>query len=725
VAIRVYHLAHELHLKSSDLLSKLNDGGMRVNSVMSVLEEDRVEQARRVAAGEETVAAPETPKPADAVEFKLPPPVVPAPPRPVRPATPSRGPAKGRPGGPARPGQQPRRGVRIFRQKEARERRAADKQKGEEILAGRTISITVPIVLKDFSQQIGVKTNQLLGHLMRQGVLANMNTPLDEETVMVLADAFNRTVEIGAEKTVEEELSQLLGTTESAEDEATEVRPPVVAVLGHVDHGKTSLLDKIRETRVAAGEAGGITQHIGAYTVELKSGAKITFLDTPGHEAFTAMRARGAKITDIVILIVAADDGVMPQTEEALNHARAAGVPIVVAINKCDLEGANPDKARQMLAALNLAPEEWGGETAMIEVSAHTGQGIPELLERISLEAELLDLQASPERPAEGFVVEASKQTGRGIVATLLVKNGSLNRGDMVLTGACQGRVKAMTDDLGKQVKSAPPSAAVVVTGLDEVPEAGWPFQVVRDKDLARKVAEERQHRQREKELASKAGSPMERLMDRLSDQDTKELRIVVKADVKGSIEAIRGKLEQLSNEEVKVKILHTGVGAINESDILLAEASGAMVLGFHVMADAKARQAAERAGVQIRTYQIIYELLADMRGAVEGLLPTDIKENVIGHAEVRQIFVYRKSKIGGCMVIDGLAKRDAKVRLVRDGRVILNDGKLESLRRFTDDAKEVREGFECGLKIDGYDDIKEGDVVEFYELEEVRRTLD
>ncbi|MHC4940861.1 MAG: translation initiation factor IF-2 [Planctomycetota bacterium] len=725
MAIRVYHLAHELHLKSSDLLSKLNDGGMRVNSVMSVLEEDRVEQARRVAAGEETVAAPETPKPADAVEFKLPPPVVPAPPRPVRPATPSRGPAKGRPGGPARPGQQPRRGVRIFRQKEARERRAADKQKGEEILAGRTISITVPIVLKDFSQQIGVKTNQLLGHLMRQGVLANMNTPLDEETVMVLADAFNRTVEIGAEKTVEEELSQLLGTTESAEDEATEVRPPVVAVLGHVDHGKTSLLDKIRETRVAAGEAGGITQHIGAYTVELKSGAKITFLDTPGHEAFTAMRARGAKITDIVILIVAADDGVMPQTEEALNHARAAGVPIVVAINKCDLEGANPDKARQMLAALNLAPEEWGGETAMIEVSAHTGQGIPELLERISLEAELLDLQASPERPAEGFVVEASKQTGRGIVATLLVKNGSLNRGDMVLTGACQGRVKAMTDDLGKQVKSAPPSAAVVVTGLDEVPEAGWPFQVVRDKDLARKVAEERQHRQREKELASKAGSPMERLMDRLSDQDTKELRIVVKADVKGSIEAIRGKLEQLSNEEVKVKILHTGVGAINESDILLAEASGAMVLGFHVMADAKARQAAERAGVQIRTYQIIYELLADMRGAVEGLLPTDIKENVIGHAEVRQIFVYRKSKIGGCMVIDGLAKRDAKVRLVRDGRVILNDGKLESLRRFTDDAKEVREGFECGLKIDGYDDIKEGDVVEFYELEEVRRTLD
>jgi translation initiation factor IF-2 len=725
VAIRVYHLAHELHLKSSDLLSKLNDGGMRVNSVMSVLEEDRVEQARRVAAGEETVAAPETPKPADAVEFKLPPPVVPAPPRPVRPATPSRSPDKGRPGGPARPGQQPRRGVRIFRQKEARERRAADKQKGEEILAGRTISITVPIVLKDFSQQIGVKTNQLLGHLMRQGVLANMNTPLDEETVMVLADAFNRTVEIGAEKTVEEELSQLLGTTESAEDEATEVRPPVVAVLGHVDHGKTSLLDKIRETRVAAGEAGGITQHIGAYTVELKSGAKITFLDTPGHEAFTAMRARGAKITDIVILIVAADDGVMPQTEEALNHARAAGVPIVVAINKCDLEGANPDKARQMLAALNLAPEEWGGETAMIEVSAHTGQGIPELLERISLEAELLDLQASPERPAEGFVVEASKQTGRGIVATLLVKNGSLNRGDMVLTGACQGRVKAMTDDLGKQVKSAPPSAAVVVTGLDEVPEAGWPFQVVRDKDLARKVAEERQHRQREKELASKAGSPMERLMDRLSDQDTKELRIVVKADVKGSIEAIRGKLEQLSNEEVKVKILHTGVGAINESDILLAEASGAMVLGFHVMADAKARQAAERAGVQIRTYQIIYELLADMRGAVEGLLPTDIKENVIGHAEVRQIFVYRKSKIGGCMVIDGLAKRDAKVRLVRDGRVILNDGKLESLRRFTDDAKEVREGFECGLKIDGYDDIKEGDVVEFYELEEVRRTLD
>ncbi|MHC4452021.1 MAG: translation initiation factor IF-2 [Planctomycetota bacterium] len=723
MAIRVYHLAHELRLRSSDLLSKLQGGGLRVNSVMTVLDDEKADQARRVAAGE-TVAAPENRKPSDAVEFKLPPPVVPAPPRPVRPVTPARGGAK-RPGTTGRPGQSPRRGVRIFRQKESRERRAADKQKGEDILAGRTISITVPIALKDFSQQIGVKTSQLLVHLMRQGVMANQNTSLDDETVMVLAEAFNRTIEIGAEKTVEDELSQLLETTEGTVEGNTETRPPVVAVLGHVDHGKTSLLDKIRETRVAAGEAGGITQHIGAYTVELKSGAKITFLDTPGHEAFTAMRARGAKITDIVILIVAADDGVMPQTEEALNHARAAGVPIVVAINKCDLEGANPDKARQMLSGLNLAPEEWGGETAMINVSAHTGDGIHELLERISLEAELLDLKASPDRPAEGFVVEASKQTGRGIVATLLVKDGSLNRGDMVLTGACQGRVKAMTDDLGKQVKHAPPSAAVVVTGLDVVPEAGWPFQVVRDEDLARKVADERQHRQREKELAKKAGSPMERLMDRLSDQDIEDLRVVVKADVKGSIEAIRGKLEQLSNDEVKVKILHTGVGAINESDILLAEASGAMVLGFHVVADAKARQAAERANVQIRTYQIIYELLADIRGAVEGLLPTDTKENVIGHAEVRQIFMYRKTKIGGCMVVDGVARRDAKVRLVRDGRVILNDGKLESLRRFTDDAKEVREGFECGLKIDGYDDIKESDTVEFYELEEVRRTLD
>ena len=734
MAIRLYHLALEMRVQSSDLMKTLRGRGVQIPSVMTVLDDEKAAQARRVASGEETVSIPSARRPGDALEIKLPPPVVPAPARPVRPAASGRGGARGapsRPGAPGRPGSgphQPRKGIRIFRQKDTRERRTVDKQRGEDIYAGRTIPVVVPVAIKEFSQQIGVKSNQLLVHLMRQGIMATQNTNLDEDTVLVLAEQFNRTVEILAAKNVEDELSQLIETTDAATDTAnTATRPPVVAVLGHVDHGKTSLLDYIRKTRVTAGEAGGITQHIGAYTVDVDGDPdrKITFLDTPGHEAFTAMRARGAKVTDIVILIVAADDGVMPQTEEALNHARAAEVPIIVAINKCDLPQANAEKARQQLSGLNLAPEEWGGTTAMIEVSAHSGQGIPELLERISLEAELLDLKGTPNKPAEGFVVEASKQTGRGIVATLLVKDGTLKRGDLVLTGSCQGRVKAMTDDTGKQVKTAPPSTAVELTGLDEVPEAGWRFQVIKDKNLAKKVATDRQQRQRESDLASKTGSPMERLMDRLGATDKRELRLVLKADVKGSVEAIRAKLEKLSNDDVKIKLLHTAVGGINESDILLAEASGAMVLGFHVVADAKARQAADKAGVQMRLYQIIYELLADMKGAVEGLLPTDMKETVTGHAEIRQIFVYRKSKIGGCMVTDGNGRRDSKVRLVRDGRVVFDDGELESLRRFKDDAKEVREGYECGIKIAGYEDIKEGDLIEFYDVEEVRRTLE
>ncbi|MHC4340017.1 MAG: translation initiation factor IF-2, partial [Planctomycetota bacterium] len=454
------------------------------------------------------------------------------------------------------------------------------------------------------------------------------------------------------------------------------------------------------------------------------NGRILTFLDTPGHEAFTAKRARVAKLTDIVVLIVAADDGVMPQTEEAINHARAAEVPIVVAINKCDKGDAQPERARQQLSAANLVPEDWGGDIAMIDVSAKTGKGVPELLERIALEAELIDLSASPGKPAEGYVVEARKQTGKGTVGTLLVKDGTLVRGDMVLCGSSQGRVKSMMDDRGTQVKQATPSMPVEITGLDDVPEAGWRFQVVRDKDLAKKVATERSQRQREKVLAQKAGSSFEKLIDRIGSRDVREMRLVVKGDVKGSIEALRGKLEDLSNEEVKVKLLHTAVGGISESDVLLAEASGALVLGFNVVADGKARAAAEAADVEIRTYQVIYELLEDLQKAVEGMLPKEIQEVVTGHAAVRAVFQFRKSKIAGCMVTDGVVKRASRVRLSRDGRVILNDGELDSLRRFKDDAKEVREGFECGLKIEGYDDIKEGDVIEFYELEEKTRKL-
>ena len=416
MAIRLYHLATELNVSSSELLMTLRARGLEYPSVMKILDtEEEIQRARKVARGEMQISRA---KPGEPTMISLPPPVVPAPERPLRPTQPTR--AAKRPVT-QRPAQTPRRGIKIFRQKETRERRTADRAKAEEIFTGRTIPITVPVALKDFSQQIGVKTNILLLHLMKQGIMANPNTTLDEETVSVLGEAFNRTIEVQSKTSVEDELEEMLQTGAEETGEPTQTRPPVVAVLGHVDHGKTSLLDKIRETRVAAGEAGGITQHIGAYSVELDGGRKITFLDTPGHEAFTAMRARGARLTDIVILIVAADDGVMPQTEEALAHARAAEVPIVVAVNKCDRPEAQPEKVRQQLSALNLMPEEWGGNTAMIDVSAQTGDGIPALLDRLALEAELIDLSASPEKPADGYVVEACKLTGRGVVASLLV----------------------------------------------------------------------------------------------------------------------------------------------------------------------------------------------------------------------------------------------------------------------------------------------------------------
>jgi len=728
LAIRLYHLAKELDMRGSELLKLLRDRGLEFPSVMAVLEADQTERARRVAIGEVKIERPQPGKP---TELRLPPPVVPAPARPVQRANPAAPPSaisasKKRPMD-ARAAQPPRKGIRVFRQKDLSQspRTRPDARATDAAFAGRTIAIVVPISLKEFSQQIGVKTNELLLHLMKQKIMATPNTLLDEETVLVLADAFRRTVEIGRAKTVEQELDELVKPAEGDELPAdAPTRPPIVTVLGHVDHGKTSLLDYIRKSRVAAGEAGGITQHIGAYRVTTPDGRSLTFLDTPGHEAFTAMRARGAKVTDIAILVVAADDGVMPQTEEAYSHAKAAEVPIVVALNKCDKPEANPEKVKQQLSAIGLVAEEWGGTTAMIPVSAVTGAGIDALLERIVLESQVLDLRAAPERLAEGFVIEAHKHPGKGVVATLLVRNGTLRRGDTVVAGWCQGKVKSLHDDRGRAVKEAEPSMPVEMTGLDDVPEAGWRFHSVDDPEMAKRLAAERSLRQREEDLASKAHPSFEKLRDRIESQEIRELRIVLKADVKGSLEAIRGKLEQIASDEVKLKVLHVGVGGINESDVLLAEASGGMVIGFHVAADAKARAAAEPRGIQIRTYQIIYELLDDVKKALEGLLPREMREVTIGHAEIRQVFVFRKTKIAGCFVTDGVARRSAKVRLVRNGVVVLNNASLESLRRFKDDAREVKEGLECGLKIEGYDDIKEGDLLEFYTVEESTRTL-
>ncbi len=720
MAIRLYHLASQLSMSGGDLWKLLQNRGMKLPSAFAVLDEATTERARRVALGDVDLKRP---KPG-ATEITLPPPIVPAPARPAQPAARPAAPAakRGPTPAPHRQPTTPRRGIKIFKQKESREKRAQDKQRAEEIMSGRTLAVTVPVALKDFGQQIGIKTSTLLFHLMKQGITANPNTSLDAETVLVLAEAFNRTVEVTTAKSVEEELQDLLVTREE-QAEASEYRPPVVTVLGHVDHGKTSLLDHIRKTRVAAGEAGGITQHIGAYRVKLGDGKMITFLDTPGHEAFTQMRARGAKVTDIAILVVAADDGVMPQTEEALSHAKAAEVPIVVAMNKADKPQANPERVRQQLSKLGLVPEEWGGNVGMIAVSAVTGMGVKELLERVLLEAEVLDLKADPESPAEGYVLEARKHVGKGVVATLLVKNGTLRRGDYLLSGTTQGKVKSLMDDRAKQVKEAGPSTPVEVTGLDDIPEAGWRFQVLRDKELAKKVADERTHRLRSEELAAKAHTSFEKLMDRIGQQDQRELRLVVKGDVKGSIEAIKGKLETLSTPEVTVKVLHLGVGGVTESDILLAQASSALVLAFNVVADAKARGVAERAGVQIRNYQIIYELVEDVQKAVLGLLPTEQEEVVLGHAQIRQLFRHKKRFIAGSMVTDGVARRDAKVRLTRDGRVITDGLELESLRRFKDDAREVKEGFDCGVMLKGYDDLKEGDVLEFYKIEERQRT--
>jgi len=718
LAIRLYHLASELSMSGGDLWKLLQKRGLKLPGVFAVLDEATTERARRVATGDLDVKRP---KPGS-TEISLPPPIVPAPARPAQPAT--RAPAAKRAPTqvPHRQPTTPRRGIKIFKQKESRERKVADRQRAEDILSGRTLAVTVPVALKDFGQQIGVKTSTLLFHLMKQGITANPNTSLDAETVLVLAEAFNRTVEVTTAKSVEEELQELLVTREEEADEGVH-RPPVVTVLGHVDHGKTSLLDHIRKTRVAAGEAGGITQHIGAYRVKLGDGKTITFLDTPGHEAFTQMRARGARVTDIAILVVAADDGVMPQTEEALSHAKAAEVPVVVAINKADKPQANPERVRQQLSKAGLVPEEWGGNVGMIAVSAVTGMGVKELLERVLLEAELLDLKADPDSPAEGYVLEARKLVGKGVVATLLVKNGTVRRGDYILSGTTQGKVKSLMDDRGKQVKEAGPSTPVEVTGLDDIPEAGWRFQVLRDKELAKKVATERTHRLRSEELAAKAHTSFEKLMDRIGQQDQQELRLVVKADVKGSLEAIKGKLETLSNPDVTVKLLHLGIGGVSESDVLLAQASGALVLAFNVVADAKARMLAERAGVQVRNYQIIYELLEDMQKAVLGLLPTEQEVVVLGHAEVRQLFKHKKRFIAGSMVTDGVARRDAKVRLTRDSRVVTDGLEVENLRRFKDDAREVKEGFDCGVLLKGYDDLKEGDVLEFYRIEERQRT--
>ncbi|MBU3712939.1 MAG: translation initiation factor IF-2 [Limnohabitans sp.] len=585
----------------------------------------------------------------------------------------------------------------------------------------RVIEVHVPetITVAELAHKMAVKASEVIKHLMKLGQMVTINQPLDQDTAMIVVEEMGHKAIVAAlddpEAFTEEEASA--HTAESV------ARAPVVTVMGHVDHGKTSLLDYIRRAKVAAGEAGGITQHIGAYHVETPRGM-VSFLDTPGHEAFTAMRARGAQATDIVILVVAADDGVMPQTKEAIKHAKAAGVPIVVAMNKIDKPDANPERVKSELVAEEVVPEEFGGDSPFVPVSAKTGQGVDELLEQVLLQAEVLELTAPVDAMAKGLVIEAKLDKGRGPVATILVQSGTLKTGDVVLAGQTYGRVRAMLDENGKPIKSAGPSIPVEIQGLTEVPQAGDEFMVLADERRAREIATYRAGKFRNTKLAKQQASKLENMFSDMASGEVKLLPIIVKADVQGSQEALSASLLKLSTDEVKVQLVYAAVGGISESDINLAIASKAVIIGFNTRADAGARKLAEGNGVEIRYYNIIYDAVDELKAAMSGMLTPDKKEEVIGTAEIRQVF--RVSKIGsiaGCMVTSGVVRRSARLRLLRDNVVIFS-GELDSLKRFKDDAKEVKEGFECGLNIKGYNDIVEGDQLEFFEIKEVARSL-
>ncbi|HIQ53832.1 MAG TPA: translation initiation factor IF-2, partial [Pseudomonas pachastrellae] len=581
-----------------------------------------------------------------------------------------------------------------------------------EVVIGETITVA------ELAQKMSVKAAEVIKYMFKNGTMVTINQVLDQDTAAIVAEDMGHKVKQVRESDLEDKL------VESMHHEGEELsRAPVVTVMGHVDHGKTSLLDYIRRAKVASGEAGGITQHIGAYHVETDRGM-VTFLDTPGHAAFTAMRARGAKATDIVILVVAADDGVMPQTEEAIQHAKAAGVPIVVAINKIDKEEADPDRIKNDLAARDVIPEEWGGDTMFVPVSAKAGTGIEELLEAVLLQAEVLELKAQPSAPGRGVVVESRLDKGRGPVATVLVQNGTLRQGDVVLAGVNYGRVRAMLDENGQPIKEAGPSIPVEILGLDGTPDAGDELNVVADEKKAREVALFRQGKFREIKLARQQSAKLENMFENMGQDEKKTLNIVIKADVRGSLEALQGSLSELGNDEVQVKIVSGGVGGITETDANLALASNAVVFGFNVRADAAARKIIETEGLDLRYYSVIYEIIDDVKKALSGMLGSDVREQILGVAEVRDVF--RSPKFGavaGCMVIEGTVYRNRPIRVLRED-VVIYEGELESLRRFKDDVGEVRNGMECGIGVKNYNDVRAGDRIEVFERVQVQRSL-
>ncbi|MFN4110651.1 MAG: translation initiation factor IF-2, partial [Ignavibacteria bacterium] len=607
-----------------------------------------------------------------------------------------------------------------LRKKKKKERLEEMKKEEERLEKEKTIlKVSEFVTVGEIANLINVPSSEVIKKLFTYGIVATINQRLDKDTIQLIADDFGYSVEF------QDETITTIIEDESDPPEKLKHRPPIVTIMGHVDHGKTSLLDYIRKTQVVAGEAGGITQHIGAYKVELPNGKEITFIDTPGHEAFTAMRARGAKVTDIVVLVVAADDSVMPQTVEAINHAQAAGVPIIVAINKIDKPTANPERIRQQLSEKNVLVEEYGGRYQSVELSAKTGQGVDLLLEKILIEAELLDLKANPDRKARGFVLEVKLEKGRGIVANVLVLKGTLRVNDPFVAGVAYGRVRAMFDERMNRVQEAPPSTPVQILGFDEMPQAGDEFVCVESEKLAKDIAIKRMQIKREQELRAVKHITLEDISKGAKLGQVKELKLIVKGDVDGSVEALSDALLKLSNEEVKIQVIHKGVGAITETDVTLAIASEAIIIGFHVRPNLEARKLAEKEKIEIRLYSIIYDAINDIKNAILGMLEPEISEEVTATVEVRDVFKISKvGTIAGCFVKDGKIQRNNKIRIVRDGIVIFT-GDIESLKRFKDDVKEVEANKECGIKIANFNDIKVGDIIEAFKVVEKQRTLE
>lgn len=695
--VRVYELAKELGITSKKLIEVMKDMDIKVNNHMSTLTDDEAEKVISILTGQTGGRQP-VKEDAEAKKDQV--------------AKKSEGKAeKKAEAKKEKPEEEKPVPSRKARKAIQEEKRAAalKAQKPKIRLEGQ-------VTVSELAGHFDLPATQLITELMDMGVMASLNQPLTPESVELLADEHGFEIDY-IEDPIEEELLAV------CEDEGGQeiLRKPVVTVLGHVDHGKTSLLDSIRSAKVTDGEVGGITQHIGAYQVDVNN-KKIVFLDTPGHEAFTAMRARGAQVTDIAVLVVAADDGVMPQTIEAINHVKAAQVPIMVAVNKIDKPDANPDRVKQQLSEHGLVSEEWGGDTIFVNVSAIRGDGIEELLEMILLLAEVGELKACPERTARGTVVEAKLDRGRGPVATVLVQDGTLTVGESLICGSIAGKVRAMNNDRGERIKTAGPSTPVEILGLNEVPLAGDAFQVVADDKVARQVAAKRAAKLKEASRRIQRVT-LDDLFKQIQEGEVKDLNLILKADVQGSVEAVQDALNKLSLEEVQIKIIHTGVGAINESDIMLASASNAIVIGFNVRPDANARKLAEQDQVDVRLYRIIYEAIEDIKNAVTGMLKPIMKEVVLGQAEVREIFkVSRLGNIAGSYVIEGKITRNAMIRVIRDGTVVHDNGKIDSLKRFKDDVKEVLTGYECGILLENFNDLNEGDIIEAYTMEQVKR---